>query len=626
MKAIMLMFDSLNREMLAPYGCDWTHTPNFARLAARSVQFENCYAGSLPCMPARRELHTGRYNFLHRSWGPLEPFDDSVPQILKNSGVYTHLVSDHIHYWEDGGASYHNRYSSWEIERGQEGDKWKCLPELFQPEEEAKIQNCDGEYFYATRDLQRHDAVNRAYMRKEEDTCLARTFADGMEFLDKNSQCDNWFLQIECFDPHEPFFSPCSYQAQYPHDYDGPAMDWPPYHHVTEDAATQEHLKLQYASLLTMCDTYLGHLLDRMDALDLWKDTLLIVNTDHGYLLGEHGWWSKVVMPCYDEIVHLPLFIHDPRFPEADGQRRSELVQTIDLAATLLEFFGLAPTPDMQGRPVRPVIESDQSIRDYVLFGIHGAHVNVSDGHYVYMKAPANTDNQPLYEYTLMPTHMRSLFSTEELRSARFVPEGFSFTKNCPVLRITKANGGNGDFSDLLIHGKDSEAARHIDNNNLVNAANFGDKLFDLDTDPHEEQELNDCVIEARMANLLVHAMEENDSPDEQFQRLGLPRGRDITPEDIQRLHCTEDACAQPEILAERTWTKGGVNTWRALMRFIPEDQRPSAAQILADGLTVEHPEGEISAGDILNQLKKVVPEKYLAMIYYFVDLAGRTK
>lgn len=124
MRAIMVMYDSLNREMLQPYGCDWTYTPNFLRLAERCVQFENSFVGSLPCMPARRELHTGRMNFLHRSWGPMEPFDDSMPEILKQNGIYTHLVSDHHHYWEDGGATYHGRYSSWEASRGQEGDKW----------------------------------------------------------------------------------------------------------------------------------------------------------------------------------------------------------------------------------------------------------------------------------------------------------------------------------------------------------------------------------------------------------------------------------------------------------------------------------------------------------------------
>src|SRR3569623_274163 len=115
MKAIMEMFDSLNRRFLPPYGCDWIHAPNFQRLAGRAVTFDNCYAGSMPCMPARRELHTGRYNFLHRSWGPLEPFDDSMPEMLTNAGVYTHFVTDHQHYWEDGGATFHNRFNTYEF-------------------------------------------------------------------------------------------------------------------------------------------------------------------------------------------------------------------------------------------------------------------------------------------------------------------------------------------------------------------------------------------------------------------------------------------------------------------------------------------------------------------------------
>ena len=59
MRAIMVMYDSLNRHMLAPYGCDWTQTPQFTRLAEHAVTFDNCWVGSMPCMPARRELHTG---------------------------------------------------------------------------------------------------------------------------------------------------------------------------------------------------------------------------------------------------------------------------------------------------------------------------------------------------------------------------------------------------------------------------------------------------------------------------------------------------------------------------------------------------------------------------------------
>ena len=68
MRAIMVMYDSLNRRYLQSYGCSWTKTPNFLRAAGHCVQFDNSWVCSMPCMPARRELHTGRANFLHRSW------------------------------------------------------------------------------------------------------------------------------------------------------------------------------------------------------------------------------------------------------------------------------------------------------------------------------------------------------------------------------------------------------------------------------------------------------------------------------------------------------------------------------------------------------------------------------
>ena len=72
MRTIFVLFDSLNRSALGCYG-GLIDTPNFDRLAAKSTIFDNHYIGSMPCMPARRDMHTGRLNFLHRSWGPLEP-------------------------------------------------------------------------------------------------------------------------------------------------------------------------------------------------------------------------------------------------------------------------------------------------------------------------------------------------------------------------------------------------------------------------------------------------------------------------------------------------------------------------------------------------------------------------
>lgn len=492
MKAILVMFDTLNRRMLPPYGCDWVHAPNFARLAERTVTFDNCYVGSMPCMPARRELHTGRYNFLHRSWGPLEPFDDSMPEILDRHGVYTHLSTDHQHYFEDGGATYHQRYTTWNFERGQEGDHW--IGQVRDPEIPPVV--ADRRHGGETRfkSTWRQDWINRAFMRREEDQPQPRTFANGLDFIRRNHQEDNWFLQIETFDPHEPFFTQQQYKDLYPHEYHGRHFDWPPYRQVQETPEEVAHLRYEYAALVSMCDTYLGKVLDLMDELNLWDDTMLIVCTDHGFLLGEHDWWAKVVQPFYQEVAHTPLFIWDPR-SRRRNVRCGHLVQMIDLPATLLEFFGVERPPDMQGIPLRETLAHDAPIREAVLFGIHGGHVNVTDGRYVYMRACARPDNTPLYEYTLMPTHMRARFSVEELQEIEIAPP-FSFTKGCPVMKIPARTPRN-PFP-------------------------FGTMLFDLQEDPGQTEPIQDPAVEERMIQHLVRLMQENDAPAEQFARLGL--------------------------------------------------------------------------------------------------------
>ena len=489
MKAIMVMFDSLNLRMLPPYGCDWVHAPNFARLAERTVTFTNAYVGSMPCMPARRELHTGRYNFLHRSWGPLEPFDDSCPEMLKKHGVHTHLTSDHQHYWEDGGATYHQRYSTWESFRGQEGDTWKA--EIRDPDIPPSVGRSPDK---RPGGMWRGDWVNRKYMTREEDQPQYRTFENGLEFLRTNAQEDGWFLHIETFDPHEPYFTQEKYKKLYPHDYDGKHFDWPQYRRVEETPEEVEHCRLENAALVSMCDEHLGKVLDLMDELDLWKDTMLIVNTDHGFLLGEHDMWAKCWAPFYNEIAHMPLFIWDPRCREA-GEKRDALVQTIDLAPTLLEFFGVDRPADMQGTPLRETVATDAPVREAGLFGIHGGHVNVTDGRWVYMRAPAGKENAPLFNYTLMPTHMRSRFGVKELADIRLA-EPFTFTKGCRTMKI--ASGGS------------------------RTAHSFGTMLFDLEADPTQENPVADAAAEAMMTEHLVRLLRESDAPREQIERLGL--------------------------------------------------------------------------------------------------------
>ena len=508
MRAIMLMYDTLKRDYLSCYGCQWTHTPNFERLAQKTVKFEKSYIGSFPCIPARRELHTGRYNFLHRSWGPLEPFDDSMPEILARAGIYTHLISDHKHYWEDGGCTYHDRYHTWEIVRGQQGDRWKAV--VGYPQSSPSLPRV-------------LDEINRQYTDTEDKMPQSMTFQLGLEFLQTNLKADNWFLHLETFDPHEPFYSPDSYMKLCGFENEPDGEDWPPYSkYVDEDEGYVSHMRHTYAALLAMCDAKLGLLLDFMDEHDMWKDTMLIVNTDHGFMLGEHDMWAKGMHPMYEEVCHTPLFVWDPRVG-IQGESRNALVQTIDLAPTLLEFFGQPIPKDMLGKPLRPVLENDAPIHEGALFGAHGGTVNVTDGRYVYMRdfAPGS-GNRPLYEYTLMPTHMHHMFTVEQIKTMQYSAP-FAFTKDAPLMRF---DGGMRQRTFPPLPGARPELpppAPGLLAYQAYAAQGGHHVLYDLENDPEQNHPVNDPAIESRMIQLLLRLMRQNDAPAEQYERLGLP-------------------------------------------------------------------------------------------------------
>jgi arylsulfatase A-like enzyme len=507
-RCVIVMYDTLCRHFLPTYGNEWVKAPNFGRLAKRSVQFQNFYVGSMPCMPARREMHTGRYNLLHRSWGPLEPFDDSMPAILDRKGVHTHKVTDHHHYWEDGGATYHQRYTTFDLVRGQEYEKWIGDVQALRDRSPSRGRWSE---FQMLR-FQTQDNINRQHMQRAELQPQHKTFSLGLEFIERNRNADRWFLQIETFDPHEPFFTQPEFQALYPHEYDGPPFDWPPYREVREDAQTVAHIRYMYAALLSFCDQQLGRVLDAFDRYDLWADTMLLVNTDHGFLMGEHDWWAKVMTPFFQEIAHIPFWVWDPREPQCVDVQRSSLAQTIDLAPTILDYFDVVIPPDMQGQPLRGRMLQDAPVRAAALYGVMGGKVNVTDGRYVYMRAHTTPDNTPLFDYTLMPAHMNTMFSPGELRQWE-KSDGFPFMKGCKVMKIPTRTPD-----------------AHLDRGNPIGKGKRATLLFDVIADPGQTQPLDDVAIEARMIRLMLREMARNHCPPEQYVRLGLPEPQRCAP------------------------------------------------------------------------------------------------
>ena len=110
------------------------------RLAERGITFDNAYCGSSPCIPTRREIYTGRYEFLERGWGPLEEDDLDLPSLvsgerpvrsiqrtLKEGYSLSYLISDHLNLWIKGAGNYHMGYTGFDFIRGNQEEKGPTL-------------------------------------------------------------------------------------------------------------------------------------------------------------------------------------------------------------------------------------------------------------------------------------------------------------------------------------------------------------------------------------------------------------------------------------------------------------------------------------------------------------------
>ena len=516
MRTIFVMFDSLNRLALGAYGGTAIATPNFDRFAKRSVTFDKHYVGSLPCMPARRDMHTGRLNFMHRPWGPLEPFDNSYAKLLSENGIYSHIVSDHLHYFENGGTGYVTAFDSWDFIRGQEYDPVEVM---VRPPVDRIREKFDARH-YPTEELEhgrvatrgttstdswrrsRH-AVNTEFMHKEEDFPTAKCFKRAFSFLELNQAADDWFLQIECFDPHEPFTAPARFKDIYNTGYDGKILDWPIYEKVSNSYEEIAEIRGNYAALTAMCDEYFGQLLDWLDKTDAWENTAVILSTDHGFLLGEHEWWGKNKMPYYEEISHIPLMISHPEAASRAGNRVSSLTQTTDLMPTILDFHGIDAPVEMTSYSLFDLVHGRESNRKVAILGMFAGPVCVTDGRYTYFRFPVDLASDALPLYTVMPSHLENQFSVEELQSAELCPP-FDFTKGAPVMRMRMSS-------------KIGETGRHC-----VANWNGTSGLYDLENDPSQKHPIENQQVVERLTKMLIAEFERHGAPLEIYAHYGL--------------------------------------------------------------------------------------------------------
>ena len=486
MNVLTILIDSLNRHCIGPYGNREISTPNLDRLAARSAVFDMHFAGSLPCMPARRELMTGRKEFFWRGWGALEPFDRPIAREARRLGAKTAIVTDHYHYWENGAHGYLEHFDGVRMVRGHECDMWDT-----EPVDDASLPDWARAVVRWRGDMGRRYYGNVKGYNSEEDFHSPRTFTEAADWLEKNRGHGKFFLWAECFDVHEPFYVPEPYRSMYSGGIKGDYTVWPPYqggYHGHDPAfwerATEDevrYIRSQYCGKVTMTDKWLGRLLDVMDRHGLWETTAVLLTTDHGHELGEKRRFGKQP-PNYDLNSHIPLMVS---LPGMAGQKRiGALTTAVDLYPTMLGLLGGDPSCSPHGRSLLPLLDgSAKAHREAVVYGSHACGATVTDGRYTYHSGW--DAGKEVYAYSA-----NMLSPSPDAVSGKFIPG-----VDCPVWRMPAKN-----------------------------LAPIPELLFDRAEDPGQTRDLSSERHGAvgEMRSILKGLMDGEGVPPEQYARLGF--------------------------------------------------------------------------------------------------------
>jgi len=359
---LFLISDDLNNS-LGCYGHPLVKTPNIDRLAARGVRFDRAYCQFPLCGPSRNSVLTGLYP---NSTGILTnsqvfrqtiPKHVSLPQAFRQEGYFAARIGKLYHYGVPAsiGTNGHDDPGSWELELNPAGSD--------RLEEESNIFTLTPGQFGGTLSWYaspKTDQYHTDGMQAENAEWLLKRCADKPD--------RPFFLGLGFFRPHTPYVSPKSYFDLYP------VADMPLVQGVAEDqkdlpkqalgSYKKEQDKLTddlrrqavqaYFASISFMDAQVGRVLDSLKSLGLEEKTIVVMTSDHGYHLGEHGLWQK--QSLFEESARVPLIIAAPGVSKAGGVAAAP-VGLVDLYPTLAELAGVKTPANLQGQSLVPLLK-----------------------------------------------------------------------------------------------------------------------------------------------------------------------------------------------------------------------------------------------------------------------------
>lgn len=359
--------------VLSCYGSRISQTPHIDRIANEGMQFNNSFCNNALCAPSRATLLTGKYNHLcgmasngynadpSKPYAFFDPTQQTFPKLLKEAGYKNGVVG-----------------------------KWHLQSEPGKPVNPAEVgfdyfvfkRGAGGPYYNSKGFIQNPSLGSKEMVHKEYPGYITDTFTDlaieGMKQL-KEPFC----MAMQFFNDHRPFDPPHKYE----HIYDDirfpePGTFWDDYKYRSSVAKganmrladmkdfdppkdysyrqlqewNYQQLMRHFLGTLKSQDDNIGRLLDYLDEAGLADNTIVVFTGDHGFFLGEHGWFDKRFM--YEEALRIPWLIRYPGVVKP-GSTTDAWVQSIDNAPTVMDMVGLPIPEDMQGRSLMPVFEGN---------------------------------------------------------------------------------------------------------------------------------------------------------------------------------------------------------------------------------------------------------------------------
>ncbi|MBK1880472.1 sulfatase-like hydrolase/transferase [Pelagicoccus mobilis] len=367
---IILCPDQMRADALGFMGNEVCRTPNFDRLAERSVVFERHYTTFPKCAPARGTLMTGRYSHsdgMCTVQQTLKPEQPNLCRSLREQGYQTAVFGKN-HCWADEDWSRLD-FNSWCPE----------LVAIVEPKQLVEEIDFQAEGLTPKRLHRGWDYLGNGTRHRPDEAYTDQS----IEFLERLRDPERpFFLQLNWESPHteygveEPWFSmydrealpalPCSMPSN------APLSVRAQRRHRTgleDNPKAAKEVQATYYGMISKVDALCGKIMDTIERNGLWKDTVVLFLSDHGDYAGQYGLPEKFDTHFPDCLMQVPLTISDPDLPS--GKKVSSLCDLASVAPTLCDLLGIEMLPNVHGESLLPVIAGEREIEAVFADGGH---------------------------------------------------------------------------------------------------------------------------------------------------------------------------------------------------------------------------------------------------------------